>query len=205
VFSHLIEEGVISRLLVLGIPQFRIDNVLSDTPEHIRECVGFADFRVRSNVQQMVEWLGENSDEVFVSIDLDGLNTREAVYTAMEYCPFQILLNIGTVDQTNLTDETAAEAFALTLRPPGQPMSDGNETRKNLYLIGEEGLTVEDTCWLVREARSILRSCGKRLGVRVGTSSVVGDVVELYGVDLFGRTTSAVETIASTLTQDQEV
>lgn len=199
VFSRLIEEGVISRLLVLGVPQFRIDNVLSETPKHIRECVGFADFQVRSKVQQMIEWLIEDSDEVFVSIDPDGLNTRKAVYTAMEYCPFQVLLDIGTIDLTKTDNTNTAKAFELALRPPGQPMSDGRKTHKNLYLIGEGGLTAEDTCWLVDEARQIMQSHNKQLGIRMGSGLVVGDIVELYGIDLYGRTTSAVQTIACAL------
>jgi len=199
VFSRLIEEEVISRLLVLGVPQFRIDNVLSDTPAHIRERVGFADYRVRSNVQHMLEWLTEDADEVFVSIDPDGLNTREAVYTAMEYCPFQVLLNIGTLTEDYMDYRSASEAFGLALRPPGHPTTDGANTRKNLYRIGESGLTVEDTRWVVSEARSIMLSRGKQLGISRGSGILVGDIVELYGIDLYGHTASAVRAISNAL------
>ena len=198
VFSRLIEEEVISRLFVFGVPQYRIDNVLSSTPEHIRDRVAFADHRVNGETRQKLEWLCGEEDEIFVSIDPDGLNTRQDVYTAMEYCPFQILLDIGSVSLAN-NHSVVADAFEHAIRPPGQPMSTGEQTHKNLYLVGEEGLSISDVQSVLDETTSILSSSGRTLGVSVGDKRLVGDIVELFGIDLCGRTTAAVRAISGAL------
>ena len=199
VFSTLIEEGTVSRLLVIGVPQYRIDNVLRETSDDIKPKVEFALWNDEDDYCQKLKWLADGSDEVYVSVDPDGLNSEDAILTAMEYCPFQIILSLGQETFAELDKDSLRSQLNQVLRPPGHIQKNGQQNHKNLYLIGEGGIPVRELLKLIAIARSSLQSMGVEFGLRLEKHLILGDIVELFGIDLLGRTAQAVQHIAKTL------
>jgi hypothetical protein len=202
VFSTLIAEGTISQLMVLGVPDSRRRLVLSDTPEQISERVSFADWKqLAGGADEQLSCFAGEVDVVFISVDLDGLDTRTAQYTAMEYCPFQVLFNLGTTDFSGLLGQDLEHALDAVVRPPGHIQANGTPSRQNLFHIGEDGCPVDKFLTLLGQIEPYFCSNKVEIGVDCGKSRIVGDVVELYGIDMLCRTASAVQSIAEALRQ----
>jgi hypothetical protein len=203
VFSTLIEDGVVSRVLLVGIPQYRIDSIMSQEPGTITAKLDFANWRAKGEVSRKLNELVDATDEIYVSVDIDGLNTRDVTYTAMEYCPFQVILNLGVACLENLDNSQLRQSLNELIRPPGHVQLDGTQTRKNLYLIGEDGIPLSELLRVIEECRSYLRSVNRELGVTYHDCQVLGDIVELFGIDLLGQTAKAARSIVETLAKEQ--
>lgn len=203
VFSTLIEDGAISRMLLVGVPQYRIDNITSQEPDAITAKIDFANWETKGEVSRKLEQLADVTDEIYVSVDIDGLNTRDAIYTAMEYCSFQVVLNLGTTRLDEHNEDGLRRALNEIVRPLGHIQLDGTQTRKNLYLIGEDGIPLPELLRVIEESKSYLRSINRELGVTCQGGRVIGDIVELFGIDLLGQTAQAICAIVKTLNQGQ--
>ena len=78
----MLKENVIENLIVYGIPKSKINNSLNDIPVDIKEKIKIKkNFFIRKEIKEI------NPQTVFISIDIDCLDTRKKKYSSLEYCP----------------------------------------------------------------------------------------------------------------------
>ena len=195
VFTHLLAESSIAYLCVMGIPAFRREAMLNQVPGEIGAKSTLLTERVTPDDLTIVasRMLDAGVTHLYVSIDPDGFTTRASVFTAMEYCPFNCLVNLGQVDLTGVTPDTLSTTLDQVIRP-ANPHQGG---KKNLYHIGDTGVTICQASTHIATLYEQLRDqatpyldCGPH---------VYGDIVELFGPDVEGRTAYAVTRLAQHL------
>lgn len=186
VFSHLLYEGTIIFLAVVGIPEFRRANILPTLPPSTTQCCALYTEDVTSNNMQEIahQMVEAGVTHLFSSFDPDGFDTQHSIYTAMEYCPFTSLINAGTPGVNSLDD---------ILRP----LNLYQGQRRNLYRIGAVGIPFLTMAKLVQNLYEALH--GHVLPYLDCNIPVLGDVVELSGPDVEGRTATAAMRLANTL------
>ena len=81
------------------IPKSKINNSLNDIPVDIKEKIKIKkNFFIRKEIKEI------NPQTVFISIDIDCLDTRKKKYSSLEYCPMTILSNLSRIDIKNKND-----------------------------------------------------------------------------------------------------
>jgi hypothetical protein len=131
---------------------------------------------------------------------LDGLNSREAKLTALEYCPFHVLANIAQLDLVGKDSLALESLLESAIRPPGRKMRSGS-TVKNLFHIGDSGLSVDQIPMIINQAKSLLDDNGIHFGLQSRSGKINGDIVELFGIDFEERTANAVCQLIETLSR----
>lgn len=192
VFSKLIHEDVIEELLVIGVPDFRRKNAFRDTPPDIIKRVTFAHHQSRQELTAGFEKLAKATSHVFYSFDPDCLDSFESQYTAMEYCPFHLILNLGLIE---LDDELLGhqdELIAKVGRPQGQ------YGPRNLLQFGED-ISLQDLQGLVTDSGAYLVQHRVEIGLDTGECRVLADVVELFGPDFRSNTMRAARKMAQAI------
>jgi hypothetical protein len=180
VFTHLLNAGVIDYLVLVGVANFRISNTLSRLSTEMSRRVLFS-----TNPTAITSWLkSKQVDEIYLSFDLDVLRTRDERLTAMEYCPFGVLLNAAATNPGQLDLERAKQFAESSIRPVGELGV------RNLYHLGEEGPTTQEALDLVREIKYRTTASGIRTGFRTSQGILLGEIVELNGPDLGYRTST---------------
>jgi len=190
VVSSLLLDGCVEFAIILGIPAKRQQVILADIPQEILRRVLMLEpnpslDQIHTALRMLISWGITN---VFFSIDPDGFNTRSAKMTAMEYCPFQILINLAEIDLYNLRREEAESKLKSVIMP--QNSIQGGY--KNLLGIGDRGIEIQQLRLILDYCFSFL----KQNKIEVGAEGCVGDVVELFGPDIGLNTAKVVsETI----------
>ncbi len=197
IFSSLIHAGNIQALVVVGVPRFRQDNIRSElTREMNQQVIMLENLNDRDEVNHAITWLSDqNINQVFYSIDIDGLATRKLQLTAMEYCPFHVLLNLAKYELKGLDKDQINDRLADIIRPPNHQQFG----RRNLFHIGDNGLKTEDLILFMETCFGIFSHMGINNGIMIGRHLVIGDIVELFGPDLGSRTAVEVAKIAKAL------
>ncbi|MFA7253485.1 MAG: arginase family protein [Patescibacteria group bacterium] len=197
VFSSLIHAGTVQAMVIVGVPHFRQISIRSELTNSMNQrVVMLEDLNDRDEVNQAIAWLGDqNINQVFYSIDLDGLTTRKLQLTAMEYCPFHILLNLAKYELTGLNKDQIDEHLDDIIRPPSHQQLG----RRNLFHIGDNGLNTGELIKFLEICFGFFSHKGINNGIKVDRHSIVGDIVELFGPDVGSRTAVEVAKIAQAL------
>ena len=170
-FSKLLDEGYISYFMVMGVPKYKQKNTSLDVPEKIKDRV-----LINKNFKFKKVLKKRNPKRVFISIDIDVLNTRKAKYTSIDYCPYTVLEQVSKLDVIN---EEAVKNCVLIPNDLGYD---------NLYKIGENKLTVE---MLVKLIEEIKKYCHKN-GIILGFKDLYSDITEVVGNDYNFQTHGAI-------------
>lgn len=181
VFTHLLNTGIVDYLVLVGVADFRIRKTLARISSELSRQVLFS-----TNPTVIIAWLkAKQVDEAYLSFDLDVIRTRTEQLTAMEYCPFGVLLNVSSSSLGQLGFVEAQNFAEGCIRPPV-----GTKGVRNLYHLGEEGPTTDDALKLIKEIKRLMTISGISKGFKANWGTLLGDVVELNGPDLGYRTST---------------
>lgn len=197
VFSSLIHAGTVQAIIIVGVPHFRQINIRSELSRDMnQQVVMLENLNDRNEVNQAIAWLcGQDINQVFYSIDLDGLATRKLQLTAMEYCPFHILLNLAKYELAGLKRNQIDEILDDIIRPPSHQQTG----RRNLFRIGDNGLKTEELILFMETCFRFFSHKGINNGIKFDQHSIIGDIVELFGPDIGSKTAVEVAKIAQAL------
>lgn len=200
VFSSLINAGIVQAMIIVGVPLFRQLSIQSElTSSMSRRVIMLEDIGNGDEVNRAINWLSsQNIDQVFYSIDLDGLATRKLQLTAMEYCSFHILLNLAKYELEGLNRDKIDRYLDDIIGP----LSHQQHGRRNLFHIGDNGINTEELISFLETCFSFFGHNGIDNGIKVNQHSVVGDIVELFGPDIGSKTAVVVSRIAKALLAD---
>ena len=92
VFSKLLKEKIIDNFIVYGVPNYKIMNTFNDVPNDIKEKIKIKkSFNIKKDIKKI------NPTTIFISIDIDCLDTRKNKYSSLEYCPMTIMSNLSKI------------------------------------------------------------------------------------------------------------
>ena len=175
VFSKLINEKIISDFIVVGVPKKKIKNTISDIPtDLIKRITIKKNFMLKRNIKKI------KPDRVFISIDIDCLDTRRKQYSSLEYCPFTILSNISNLNfNENYADEI--------IRKVKNCIFVKNKLGyANLYKTGENKISVEI---VIKSIKMIKKYCyNKKIALGFKDSKMYFDITEVNGYDYDKKT-----------------
>ncbi len=173
-FSKLMREGYISHYIVLGVPKQKRSAVLEDTNVELRDRVHLID---EDMLFQTINLTG--CSHMFVSIDADCFNCREAKYTAVEYSPSTILNYVSYIRDINV------ENFKERIHDCVHVQNELGYS--NYYHTGENDLTVEKVIEIID---SVVHYCSLN-GIKVGLTDdgPYFQIMEVSGYD-YGSLTS---------------
>lgn len=191
ILSTLFEESCIQSIVFLGVPVFRQKSILSEITPTLASRLAFINWPYSNDqIVKALQILTDNEiTHVYFSVDLDGLDTRYAKYTALEYCPFQILANLAHIDFYEKDILTTLEG---AIRPPGRKMKSNIPSVKNLLYAGDEGISIDNIPRVFDCALSFFDSHAMVYGLEYHGCRISGDIVELFGVDFDRRTAKTV-------------
>ncbi|OGY78368.1 MAG: hypothetical protein A3B74_01255 [Candidatus Kerfeldbacteria bacterium RIFCSPHIGHO2_02_FULL_42_14] len=193
VFSHLLESGLIEVLVLFGVPAFRHGIIFETIPRFKTQVVFVSHLLSAMEMCTVFEdiFFKNKVTHLFISIDVDGLDTQLQKYTAMEYCEFSVLKNLDYTLPGNLKEKTAQEIVRDAVWPKNP---DG--TVRNLKDFGI-GISTEDVRRVISIVQNYAQMKGIKLGIPAGERQILGDIVELCGMDVGGRTAQAVHLLTS--------
>ena len=190
IFSKLLKESVIEKLLVIGVPSNKIKKTKSDIPSDIKESIII---RNKCNIESEINKL--KPDTVFVSIDIDCLDTYKNAYTALEYCPMTILsnlsrINLGNKNKQCIIDDVVSSIFVKN-----------DLGYANLFKVGEKGLTIDELLKYIKKLKKYCYKSQVNLGLCNG--KVIADISEVYGYDYNDKTLKVITSIIDELTKKE--
>lgn len=173
VFSKLLKENVIENLIVYGIPKSKINNSLNDIPVDIKGKIKIKkNFFIRKEIKEI------NPQTVFISIDIDCLDTRKKKYSSLEYCPMTILSNLSRIDIKNKNDNEIIKLIKDCI------FVKNDLGYSNLYRVGENTLNIKK---LIRNIKKVKKYCIKN-NINLGIEGMYADISEVSGYDYSKKT-----------------
>lgn len=175
VFSKLLKEDYINSLLVIGISHNKVKNIKQEINNDLKNKIFFS-----NNIKKYLKKLKPTN--VFISIDIDCLNTRESKYTALEYCPNTILTNISMLSLNDISKENIVKKIKECI------FVKNELGYANLYKVGENNFNFNQIKKIIAD---IKRQCHK-LGINLGfnyKNHILADITELNGYD-YGKLTT---------------
>lgn len=196
-FLYLLANNFIEAMVIVGVPKFRQLSIRSKLPEDInRKIVMLDGVQDGNKIKEILGWLcNQNIDQVFYSIDIDGLLTKKLKITATEYCPFHVLLNIAKYDWATSNIEVIEQNLNDVIGPP----SYQGGGRRNLLFAGDTGLNIQEVIGFLGLCFNFFDSKGVKNGIEINKSIIRGDIVELFGPDIGSNTAKAVSQIVKVL------
>lgn len=173
-FSRLMKEGYINHYIVMGVPYHKRAEVLDETNEDLKSRVHMIDEDALYKTLK-----GTGCDHVFVSIDADCFNCREAKYTAVEYSPSTILNYVSHIEKINENnlDEKIHECVHVK-----------NELGySNYYHTGESDLSVERVIEIINNTVEFCKQ--NNIAVGFTENGPYFQIMEVSGYD-YGNLTS---------------
>lgn len=178
VFSKLIKEQYIENLVILGIDNFRINKIKSDIQLDIRPKVKII------TLDDLEKILKESQPtNIFISIDIDCLNTREAKITALEYCPMTVLENISKLEIKNCDHDKIEQEILDSV------FVKNNLGYANLYHVGENDFNIQNLFTSIDTIKELCKNNNFKLGLSYNNNNIIADITEIDGIDYGGLTT----------------
>lgn len=174
VFSKLLKEKIITNFIVVGVPKKKVKNTINDVPSDLIEKVIIKkNFCIKKNIKKI------KPTRIFISIDIDCLDTRKKQYSALEYCPFTILYYLSTL---NLSEDSKEE----TIEKVKNCIYVKNELGyANLYKTGENKLNVKK---IIKSINKIKKYCYKKKITLGFDNKMYFDITEVNGYDYDKKT-----------------
>lgn len=176
-FSKLLKEGYINNCMIIGVPKYKIENTYKDVPLDIKSKVIISDsLNFKSTLKRC------KPKRIFISIDMDVLDTRKSKYTSIDYSPHTILEQISKLNVNNLLSDNSKELVKECV------LIKNDLGYANLYKIGENRITIDVLCQKINE---IISYC-KEKNIILGFNNIYGDISEIIGNDYNFRTFNAI-------------
>ena len=186
-FSRLLKEGYITDFVVFGVPKEKINNTYSDVSVDIKDKVLISD-----NLDFKSVLIKYKPQRIFISIDIDVLDTRKSKYTAIDYCPHTVLECVSKLNVKDLLNDNSEELIK------GCVLIKNNLGYANLYKTGENNISIELLC---QKIKSIISYC-KQNNIKLGFNNIFGDISELIGNDYNYKTLSVIIKLINALGGD---
>lgn len=188
VFTHLLLDDTIALLILIGVPDFRKKVICSSLASDLLERVVFFDHsNFVASVKNLTPKLIDIS-HLYYSLDIDGLKTLEKRYTAMEYCPFHVIMNLGQ-SAANISDAASAHQALENACCPKNP--DGSYKNLVEFGVGIEEQQVSNIIKFFFQKMPSIQS-----GIVVQGKRFFGDITEIWGPDFGGKTAMAIRELA---------
>lgn len=186
VFSKLLKEEIIDSLIIYGVPNYKVKNTMREVSPDIKNKVNIKkNFNIKKDINKIKPTM------IFISIDIDCLDTRNSQYSALEYCPMTILSNISKIDFNNYSDDKIATLVRKSI------FVKNKFGYSNLYKVGENKLTVKK---LIRYIKKIKKYCYKNnISLGFKDCDIYADITEVNGYDYDEKTLNAIVRIANEL------
>lgn len=169
VFSKLLYEKFIDNVLIIGVPYEKMEVTLNDIDKSIKDKVHI--IQIKDIEKYLIETKTQN---IFISIDLDCLNTRNEKIAALEYCPLSILNNISN----SVINEVNRENIKTIIKDSIFVKNDLGYS--NLYKVGENGLDLND----LKDGLINIKKCCDKFKLNLGfKSKCYADITEIFGYD----------------------
>lgn len=160
---------------------------------------------------------------VFVSLDMDHVQTWQEELTATEYNALAIILQMGIVDLDTVLvpldsiqyqlrrarREQAEKLLQMNVRSllhlrDHSPNAFTQRTTQSYFvpMVHKEGTTIEETVGMLEVIKRLCREYGLQLGIPCGDSKVIGSISELSGPDVNGNTARAAKRFSDTMLRD---
>lgn len=166
----------------------------------------------KTNIQKMQESLSKavqklsdaGIQNIVFSIDIDVLRSEKMGYSAMEYNPLTVLRYVGALN-LNIEEADGTQTQALAKRLLETPIDDKGRLNPLKQLISTNsynaiGLSLSDVGKALDVIINTARKHGIAIGVKLNSGGrFIGDIVELSGPDINGRTTKATLALADKL------
>ncbi len=186
VFSKLIKEKIINNFIVLGVPNNKIKNTFNDIPCDIRNNVKIKKiFGIKNDIKKF------KPTTIFISVDIDCLDTRKNKYSALEYCPMTILSNLSKVDINDKTDEEIVMLVKNCI------FVKNDLGYSNLYRVGENKLNIKK---LIKKIKQIKKYCLKnKVNLGFNDKKIYADISEVNGYDYNKKTLEVISKLIDEL------
>lgn len=141
---------------------------------------------------------------IVFSIDIDVLRSEKIGYSAMEYNPLTVLGYVGSLD-LNIEKMDKAQKQTLAKRLLETPIDERGRLNPLRQLISTNsynaiGLSLSDVTKALDVIINTARKHGIAIGIKLNSGGrFIGDIVELSGPDINGRTTKATLALANIL------
>lgn len=176
VFSKLLFEGIINKLLIIGVPKEKKDQTLNDIDNRVKDKIILCDF---NNVKCILE--KDKTSEIYVSIDLDCLDTRKSKYTALEYTSFNILSKFSEKKIINFSNINIKDYIFIK----------NKLGYTNLYKAGDDGLSIKLLLKYIAEIQSMCKKLNHNYGIKYKNNIFYGEITEINGYD-YGNLTNMI-------------
>lgn len=177
VFSKLLKDNYINSLVVLGVPKEKIAYTKKNISKDIQKKISISyNYDIKKYLKKY------KPATIFVSIDIDCLNTRNDKITALEYCPMTILKNISMISLKKLSTREIKNLIMNCV------YVKNDLGYANLYKVGENKINLKK---LIDIIKNIKYQCSKN-GINLGfnyKSHIWADITEISGYD-YGNLTS---------------
>ena len=191
VFSKLLYERYIDYVFIIGIPKYKRNTTKKDIPKDIKNQVLFID------IKKIKYYLNKYKiKNLYVSIDIDCLNTRKLKMTALEYCPANILKNLSNFPYNKINKfniENYLEKAIFVKNEWGY---------SNLFHTGENNLNLNDLKTAIKNIKKIVKELKIKLGFDNG--KCFADITEINGYDYAGITSNIVSELIEELLKGGE-
>ena len=179
-FSKLIKENYIKDFLTIGVPECKVKNSLADVPKDIKEHVKIInENEIEKNIKKI------NPTNIFISIDIDCLNTRKYKITATDYSPASILYNISSIELCKQNSDIMLKQILDCI------YIKNSLGYANLYRVGENEMNFNK----IKNIISITRKSCDKYGINLGfnyKNHIIGDITEISGYDYGGFTSKII-------------
>lgn len=177
VFSKLLKENYINSFVVLGVPKEKISYTKKDISKDVKKKISIAyNYDVKKYLKKY------KPTTVFISIDIDCLNTRNDKITALEYCPMTILKNLSMI---SLKEKSSEEIKKIIMNSIYVKNDLGYA---NLYKVGENKLNLKMLIDIIKKIKYQCMKNGINLGFNY-KNHIWADITEIFGYD-YGNLTS---------------
>ena len=117
---------------------------------------------------------------IFISIDIDCLDTRKNKYSALEYCPMTILSNLSKIKKDFYSDEEIIELVK------GCILVKNELGYSNLYKVGENRTSIEK---IIKYIKKIKKYCTRyKINLGFYNKKIYADISEVNGYDYSKKT-----------------
>ena len=131
-------------------------------------------------------------ERIFFSIDIDALSNhpKGVIYSAFEYSVLNSILYLSLLSHKQIQDYSCLSTAIVSLDKRSKintKIRIRNPYKPGLNIVNEIGMTPSGYCDAIRGIYKI----SKKMGLKIGLGSCIGEVVELMGPDWRGETTKA--------------
>ncbi|HAN08995.1 MAG TPA: hypothetical protein DCP90_00095 [Clostridiales bacterium] len=187
IFNRLLREEIIESILFVGVPEFRKQSIMNEVKDlDMCKKIFFGDIKdkkIETNIE-IKRFLSKNIKSIYYSIDVDVFSNLNNLYTAMEYSYLHPLLNLSYVDLKHMKKDevydTVDNCFFVK--------ESHNDGYKNLFQIGRKDIDICDLIDYVGMLDIIFKENNISKGIVYKNRTIIGDIVELNGIDLNGET-----------------